>query len=282
MKKAKAAPKKKPATVKPASPEATPKSEVQARSWPASAIEMWPIDKIKPYPKNPRSHSKDQIKLLASLMVSYGVDQPIVVDEKGVIIKGHGRRLGAIQAGFTKFPVAVHHGLTEIEKSAMRIQDNQVGLLAGWDAEMIKFELDQLRDAGYDLPSLGFDQSQLVEFMTGLGDNEDADRSRLLELVNVTIAEPTHQVSLGDHYVLSERHHLFCESVVTGWNAWAPHLTEGALFCPYPGVFVPFGAKAKDSTLIMVQRNAYIAGHILDRYSEVYGEKAIEKVESTE
>ena len=71
---------------------------------PASKPENWPISKIVPYPGNPRSHSSEQITLLAKLMLRHGIDQPIVVDEAGVIIKGHGRRLAAIEAGFDAFP----------------------------------------------------------------------------------------------------------------------------------------------------------------------------------
>lgn len=124
--------------------------------WPANRVEMWPLDKIIPYPQNPRTHPPAQISLLASLMKKRGVDQPIVVDEQGVILKGHGRRLAAIEAGFAEFPVAVHRGLSDTEKRAMRIEDNQLALLSGWDEELLRIEIGELQLESYDLPLLGF------------------------------------------------------------------------------------------------------------------------------
>lgn len=132
-----------------------------SQSWPASTPENWPLDKIKPYERNPRTHPEAQIKLLASLMKKWGVDQPIVVDESGVILKGHGRRLAAIEAGFKEFPVVVHRGLPEADKSSIRIADNQSSLLSEWDQGMLRAEVMELKMSGADLPLLGFEDATL-------------------------------------------------------------------------------------------------------------------------
>lgn len=143
------------------------------KAQPAEKVESWPIAKIKPYANNPRTHGDDQIVLLANLMVRYGIDQPIVVDEKGVILKGHGRRLAAFRAGFTDYPVVVLRGLSETDKKAVRIADNQVTLLAGWDAELIKLEVTELKMADYELPLLGFSERELMRFSNEIGDGQD-------------------------------------------------------------------------------------------------------------
>lgn len=135
-------------------------------AWPATQVEVWKLDKIKPYPNNARTHPPEQINLLAQLMLKRGVDQPIVVDEDGVILKGHGRLLAAQKAGLEEFPVAIHRGLSDIDKRAVRIEDNQVALLSGWDTELLRLELSDLKLEAYDMPLLGFGQSQLVQFMT--------------------------------------------------------------------------------------------------------------------
>lgn len=127
---------------------------------------MWPLDRIKPYPNNPRTHPPAQIDTLARLLRQYGPDQPIVVDEDGIILKGHGRRLGAYLAKLKAFPVIQRIGLTETEKRAMRIEDNQVALLSGWDPELIRGEIASLRTLGYDVALLGFGEAQLVNFET--------------------------------------------------------------------------------------------------------------------
>lgn len=141
----------------------------RAPAWPATKPELWRIERIVPYPNNPRSHPPAQVKLLAELMKKRGVDQPIVVDDAGVILKGHGRRLAAIEAGFEEFPVVVHRGLSETDKRAMRIEDNQVSLLSGWNQELVRHELNELKLSNYPLDLLGFGEAQLVSFQTTPG-----------------------------------------------------------------------------------------------------------------
>jgi methylase of polypeptide subunit release factors len=140
-----------------------PKAPKFLKGWPATSTAMWPLDKIKPYEKNPRTHPQGQVQLLAKMMQRFGVDQPIVVDENGIILKGHGRRLAALAAGFDQFPVVVHRGLSEDDKRAVRIADNQVALLSDWDEELLKAEIIDLREQGFDLPLLGFDDEQFAD-----------------------------------------------------------------------------------------------------------------------
>lgn len=138
-------------------------------NFPAVGAKLWPLPKIKPYPRNARTHPPAQIKLLAAIFLKHGVDQPIVVDEGGVILKGHGRREAAIEAGLTEYPVVQRSGLTEAEKIAMRIEDNQLALLSGWDNELVRGEIAVLQKFDYDLNLLGFGESQLVSFTTTPG-----------------------------------------------------------------------------------------------------------------
>lgn len=135
------------------------------KSWPGA--EVWPIERIKPYPNNPRTHPPAQVDLLSKLLTKHGPDQPIVVDEDGVILKGHGRRLAAINAGMKTFPVFVRAGMSDEDKIALRIGDNQVALLSGWDTGLIKLELETLKEADYEIDLLGFGDMQLVNFLAG-------------------------------------------------------------------------------------------------------------------
>jgi len=243
-------------------------------NWPASRVEMWRLEKIKPYPNNPRTHPADQIKMLAADMKADGVIAPILVDEKGEIIAGHGRLLAAEMNQFREYPVIVAHGWTDIQKRAVRIKDNQRALQSGWNEELLAFEMSALKTEGYDLPSMGFSDDEMEAFelaFEGIG----IERGELLKLIDVVIAEPKNKTEIGEHYMLSDRHHLLVMSVVLGWPKWGPLLTGKALFCPYPGVFVPFSKRADKHTLVMVQPDPYIAGHILDRYEEIKGKKAI-------
>ena len=138
-------------------------------SWPEMREENRLLSQIYPYPSNPRTHPPAQVALLAELIKKHGPDQRIVVDEDGVILKGHGRHQAAILAGLKEFPIVVRLSMSEDDKRAMRISDNQVAILSGWDKELIRAEMGALKLAGYDMPLLGFGETQLVQFMSTPG-----------------------------------------------------------------------------------------------------------------
>lgn len=179
----------------------------------------WPLDQIKPYENNPRTHPDSQITFLATLLRKYGVDQPIVIDEHGVILKGHGRRLAALQAGFKDFPVVVHKGLSDTDKRALRIADNQSALLSGWDDKLMKSELAELSAAGFELLTLGFDSKMLDSML----DSEMPEA----EVVPEKPKRPV--VMLGDLWTLGS-HRVLCgdctsaEDVAVALGKHKPHL----------------------------------------------------------
>lgn len=164
--------------------------------WPATKVKSRKLSDIKPWPDNPKKHPPEQIKLLASLMLKHGVDQPIVMDENGFILKGHGRRLAAIEAGFEEFPVVQHFGLSDEEKRAMRIADNQVSLLGGWDEKLLKADIGALSLAGYDMKLLGFKDRELVKW----GSEASAGSEEALPpVVRKAFVRPGDVWKLGNH-----------------------------------------------------------------------------------
>lgn len=163
---------------------------------------MWKLDRITPYPKNARTHPPDQIALLANMLKRWGPDQPIVVDEDGVILKGHGRLLAAIEAGLEEFPVVERRGLPAAEKSAIRIADNQVALLAGWDSVLIGGELSELEMTGFDLPFLGFPETQLIGWGLQSGTEGLQDPEIAPELPKDVFVRGGDLWMLGDHRLL--------------------------------------------------------------------------------
>ena len=123
-------------------------------------IELWPLDKIQPYQLNSKIHSKEQIKKIAQSIAEFGWDQPIVVDKGGVIIKGHGRRLAAMELGLKQVPVLVRDDLTPELVRAARLADNRVAV-GDVDPELLRKELETLE---FDLKGI-FDDKEL-EFLT--------------------------------------------------------------------------------------------------------------------
>ncbi len=129
---------------------------------PADAVEHWDIERLIPYARNSRTHSEAQIAQIAASMKEWGVTSAVLVDEDGGIIAGHGRVLAARKLGKTEMAVMIARGWTDAQKKAYVIADNQLALNAGWDKELLKLELDELDDMGFDLELTGFSLDEMA------------------------------------------------------------------------------------------------------------------------
>ena len=165
-------------------------------------IDWRSVDDLIPYARNSRTHSKDQVAQIAASIREFGWTNPILVDGDGTIIAGHGRVMAARKLGEKEVPCIELGHLTEAQKRAYVIADNQLALNAGWDAEMLKVEIAELVDADFDLGLLGFDDAMLAGLTgvetEGLTDPDDAPEP---PAVPVTV--------LGDVWVMSN-HRLMC------------------------------------------------------------------------
>jgi ParB-like chromosome segregation protein Spo0J len=133
-------------------------------------ITVWDIDKVQPYELNAKIHDDKQVAKIAASIQEFGWSQPIVVDKKGVIIAGHGRRLAAVKLGLEKVPVWVRDDLTPEQVRALRLADNRVAL-GDIDSSILQKELADLE---FDLSSI-FDKKELDFLDADLGDfNEEA------------------------------------------------------------------------------------------------------------
>jgi ParB-like chromosome segregation protein Spo0J len=141
-------------------------------------IQRWPIERLKPYEGNARTHSNAQINQIAASMKEFGWTNPILVDGDGIIAV-HARLLAAQKLGMKEVPVIVLAHLNEVQRRALVIADNQLALNAGWDEELLRVELAILHEGDYDLELLGFDDVELARLLAaqdaypGLAD-EDA------------------------------------------------------------------------------------------------------------
>ena len=114
-----------------------------------------------PYINNSRTHSEQQIQQVASSIKEFGFTNPILVDEDNGIIAGHGRLLAAQKLGLDEVPTITLEGLTEAQRKAYVIADNQLALNADWDIDALKVEVDRLTELDFDLDLLGFDDDML-------------------------------------------------------------------------------------------------------------------------
>jgi DNA modification methylase len=164
-------------------------------------VEMWEIDRVKPYPGNPRNND-DAVDGVASSLKTFGFRQPLVVDGDGTLVVGHTRWRAAAKLGLTKVPVHVAVDLTPDQIRAYRIADNATNELAEWNYDLLPIELAALRDADFDLGLLGFDPAELSR-LTGAGPTEGlTDADEVPEPPDDPVTKPGDLWRLGEHRLL--------------------------------------------------------------------------------
>lgn len=159
---------------------------------------------VTPYPHNARTHSEAQIERIANSIARFGFTNPILVTADNMIIAGHGRWLAAIKVGLASVPTIVIDGWSPSELRAYIIADNQLALDAGWDETILRVELLDLRDAGFDLDLIGFPADDLTLLLDAPADvalDSDADQN-IPTLPEHPITQPGDLIRLGRHRLI--------------------------------------------------------------------------------
>lgn len=131
----------------------------------ATAIVWRLVSDLMPHVKNSNTHEPWQVKLIADSIVAYGFNVPVLIDDQGTIIAGHGRVMAAIDLGLESIPTITLAHLDDDQARAFLIADNQIPRGAGTDKDLLKSELIELRDLGVDLGSLGFGKFDLDKIL---------------------------------------------------------------------------------------------------------------------
>jgi len=169
----------------------------------ADRIEVWPVDKLVPYDKNPRTHSTEQVSQIAASIAEFGFLNPILVDTAAGIIAGHGRLQAAKQLGLAQVPVVVLDHMTEAQKRAYVIADNKLALNAGWDEDLLRAEMIALSAENFDLPLIGFSDDELADLLSDpniAAGNTDEDA--VPEAPITPVSKPGDLWKLGHHRLL--------------------------------------------------------------------------------
>jgi ParB-like chromosome segregation protein Spo0J len=192
------------------------------KSWPADKVERRAIETLIPYARNARTHSDEQVAQIAASMREWGWTNPILIDEEGSIIAGHGRVLAARVLGLSDAPCMVATGWSEGQKRAYVLADNKLALNAGWDAEMLSLEIKGIADLGFDMTLAGFGEDELAAL--------SADKTEGLTDPDDVPDAPERPVTvLGDVWLLG-KHRIVCgdstdaDAVAKCLNGVAPHL----------------------------------------------------------
>jgi DNA modification methylase len=173
------------------------------RPSPTDPIQKMPIEALIPYARNSRTHSDAQVAQIAASIKEWGFTTPVLIDESGQIIAGHGRVMAARKLGLSEVPVLIATGWTDAQKRAYVIADNKLALNAGWDQELLGLEIADLEQLGFDLGLTGFSDEELdalkpVEIAPGLTDEDD-----------VPVVQENPVIVPGDVWVMG-KHRLLC------------------------------------------------------------------------
>jgi DNA modification methylase len=165
------------------------------------AITWRPLGALIPYARNPRTHSDAQVAQIAASIREFGWTNPVLVDGESGIIAGHGRMLAARKLGLERVPVIEFAHMSEAQKRAYVLADNQLALVAGWDEALLRLELADLSELGFDLGLIGFGAGELERLLAGskegLTDDDEAPA-----LPEQAVTKPADLWIMGEHRLL--------------------------------------------------------------------------------
>ena len=138
-------------------------------------VEYKNIKELIPYCNNSRTHSDEQVLQIASSIKEFGFTNPVLIDGQGGIIAGHGRIMAAQKLKMDEVPTITLSDLSEAQKKAYIIADNKLALNSGWDDELLKIELEQLKELDFDLGLIGFSDDELALLMLDEDDPASSD-----------------------------------------------------------------------------------------------------------
>ena len=167
-------------------------------------IEHWLLERLIPYARNPRTHTEEQVAQIAASIAEFGFVNPVLVGADGVIIAGHARVMAARKLGLTEAPVIVLDHLTPTQRRALVIADNRLAQNAGWDEEMLRVELEALREDDFHLDLLGFEDAE-IEALLAQPETESAgftEEDAVSETPEAAVTVPGDLWILGDHRLL--------------------------------------------------------------------------------
>ncbi len=173
---------------------------------PTTQIKQAAVGTLRAHPANARAHSKKQIAQIARSIRQFGFTAPIIIDEKNVILAGHGRWLAARQLELSLVPVVVLSGLSDTERRAYLLADNKLVENAGWDRGALAVELKELApllaDAGLDIQFTGFEPAEIDALMGDLIDPEQDPADELTAIDGTPISRRGDLWRLGEHRLL--------------------------------------------------------------------------------
>jgi len=240
----------------------------------AQQLEHVALDAVRLHPQNPRVGNVELIKESVDANGFFGA--LVVQRSTGHILVGNHRWKAAREAGLPTVPV-LYVDVDDARALRILLADNKTADAGSYNTSVLADVLKALEGQPEGLLGTGYSAQEFDALLASLAPTDETNPERdgeLLAKAGLALAPPRHTVGKGDRWRMGP-HALVCASVFADWAQWAPLLAPHALFVPYPGPFVALSTAADARTLVLVQPDAYIAGHILDRYADVHGEAKV-------
>src|ERR1700730_6001234 len=166
-------------------------------------VERWPISRLIPRITNPRTHTPEQVAQIAASIREWGWTNPILVGADNDVLAGHARLLAARELGMSEVPVIQLGHLSEAQRRALVIADNQLALNAGWDEDALRVELAALQEQDFDVDLLGFDDDELARLLATQDAAEGlTDEDAVPALPETAVSATADLWILGNHKLL--------------------------------------------------------------------------------
>lgn len=215
-------------------------------------IQYLPINKIIPYEKNNKNHPKSQVDLLAMQIKEHGFDQPIVVDENFIIVKGHCRLLSCKKLKLKEVPCIVRNDLTDAQKKAARIADNKIPEASLVNLDNLKFEMQELKKVEFDVKLTGFDDWSMLNSFANSNEEKEKEEEPIVDAPLPKEKLPE-ECKLGDVITLG-RHQLTCGNSLELLKQIPDNSIDSVITDP------PYGLSEHDTDSIIKCLQSWISG----------------------
>lgn len=173
-----------------------------ADNWPGASVNMLGIEKLIPYARNAKKHPPEQVDQIAASINEWGFTIPVLVDEDGMIIAGHGRVLAAKKLGLSEVPTITARGWSDEKKRAYVLADNKLTENGGWDEEQLASEISDLLAAGFDVGLTGFSGNEIDDLLGDTSQDGLIEDDETPDVEEKLVTQPGDVWLIGKHKVI--------------------------------------------------------------------------------